>query len=177
MVGIYFRILTAQVFGTPWEFIGSLGHAGVRGNGTADWLARNGSASDVIGPEPALGVSRQDLRSRINRWFGNQHHRRWWNLGDSQRQARGLIYGPSRGTRIRLLSLTRAHSRMVTVLTGHNTLRWHLHLMGLIDSSLCRKCGAEDGTSAHILSRCEALATIRQAHPGSFFLEPKDINL
>jgi hypothetical protein len=33
--------------------------------------------------------------------------------------------------------------------------------MGLIDSPLCRKCGAEDETSAHILCRCEALAFIR----------------
>jgi hypothetical protein len=39
---------------------------------------------------------------------------------------------------------------------------------------LCRKCGAEDETSAHILCRCEALASIRHAHLGSF-LEPEDI--
>jgi hypothetical protein len=66
-------------------------------------------------------------------------------------------------------------SRVVTgLLTGHNTLRRHLHLMGSIDSPLCRKCGAEDETSAHILCRCEALASIRHVHLGSF-LEPEDI--
>jgi hypothetical protein len=76
---------------------------------------------------------------------------------------------PSRGTRIRLLSLTRAQSKEVTgPLTGQNTL-------GLTDSPLCKKCGAEDDTSAHILYRCEALASIRQAHLGSFFLEPEDV--
>jgi hypothetical protein len=47
--------------------------------------------------------------------------------------------------------------------------------MGLRDSPLDRKCGAEDETSAHILCRCEALASIRHAHLGSFFLEPEDI--
>jgi hypothetical protein len=46
--------------------------------------------------------------------------------------------------------------------------------MGLADSPLCRMCGAEDETSAHILCQCEALASIRQAHLGSF-LEPEDI--
>jgi hypothetical protein len=43
--------------------------------------------------------------------------------------------------------------------------------MGLSDSPLCKKCGAEDETSAHILCRCEALASIRHVHLGSFFLE------
>jgi ribonuclease HI len=60
------------------------GHAGVRGNETADGLVRNGSASDFVGLEPALGISRQDFRSRINRWLENQHQRLWWNLGGSQ---------------------------------------------------------------------------------------------
>jgi hypothetical protein len=48
-------------------------------------------------------------------------------------------------------------------------------LMGLTDSPLCRKFGAEDKTSAHILCRCEALVSIRQAHLGPFFLEPEDV--
>jgi len=37
--------------------------------------------------------------------------------------------------------------------TGHNILMRYLHLMGLSDGPLCRMCGAEDETSAHIL--CE----------------------
>jgi len=67
-------------------------------------------------------------------------------------------------------------SRAVTgLLTGHNTLRRHLHLMGLSDSPLCRRCGAKDETSAHILCECEALASLRHAYLGSFFSEPEDI--
>jgi hypothetical protein len=61
------------------------------------------------------------------------------------------------------------------LLTGHNNLRRHLHLMRLMDSPLCRKCGAEDETSFHILCRCEALASLRHSYLGSFFLEPEDI--
>jgi hypothetical protein len=61
------------------------------------------------------------------------------------------------------------------LLTGHNTLRRHLHLMGLTDSPLCWKYDAEDDISAHILCRCEALASISHAHLCSF-LEPEDIN-
>jgi hypothetical protein len=47
--------------------------------------------------------------------------------------------------------------------------------MGLSDVPLCRRRGAEDETSAHILCECEALASLRHAYLGSFFLEPEDI--
>jgi hypothetical protein len=61
------------------------------------------------------------------------------------------------------------------LLTGHNTLRRHLHLLRLTDSPLCRKCGSDDETSAHVLCWCEALALLRHVHLGSFFLEPENI--
>ena len=74
------------------------------------------------------------------------------------------------------MTFNRSQSRVVTgLLTGHNTLRRHLHLLGLHDSPLCRKCGVIEETSAHILGECEALASLRHAHLGSFFLEPEDI--
>jgi ribonuclease HI len=62
------------------------GHAGVRGNEIADGLARCGSASRFVGLELALGVSRQDLRNKINRWLVNQHWGWWRSLGNTQRQ-------------------------------------------------------------------------------------------
>jgi hypothetical protein len=81
------------------------------------------------------------------------------------------------GVKARLLSFSRLQSRVVTgLLTGHNTLRRHLHLLGLSDSPLCRRCGTEDENSAHILCECEALASLKHAYLGSFFLEPEDIN-
>ena len=46
--------------------------------------------------------------------------------------------------------------------------------MGLSKSPLCRTCGAEDETLAHILCECDALASLRHAYLGSF-LEPEDI--
>ena len=47
--------------------------------------------------------------------------------------------------------------------------------MGLSDSPLWRRCGAEDETSAHILCECEGLASLEQTYLGSFFLDPEDI--
>jgi hypothetical protein len=46
--------------------------------------------------------------------------------------------------------------------------------MGLSDGPLCRRCGAEDEISAHIFCECEAQASLRHAHLGSF-LVPGDI--
>ena len=92
------------------------------------------------------------------------------------RQAQKLISGPCLGAKARFLSSNRTQSRAVTgLLTGHNTLRRHLHLMVLSDSPLCRRCGVEEETSAHILCECEALASLRHAYLGSF-LDPQDIN-
>ena len=84
--------------------------------------------------------------------------------------------GPRLGAKARFLSFNRTQSRAVTgLLTGHNTLLRHLHLMGLSDSPLSRRCGAEDETSAHILCKCETLASHRHVYLGSF-LEQEDIN-
>jgi hypothetical protein len=142
--------------------------------GKRKWNLRH--ALRFFGPESDLGVSRQDIRRRIRRWLVNQHGVWWRGLGNTQRQARELISVPCLGSKARFLSFNRTQSRVVTgLLTGHNTLRRHLHLVGLADSPLCRRCGAEDETSAHILCECEALASFTHMYLGSFFLEPEDI--
>jgi hypothetical protein len=95
---------------------------------------------------------------------------------DTQRQARELISVPCLGAKAKFLSFNRTQSSAVTgLLTGHNNLKRHLHLLGLSDSQLCRRCGAEDEKSAHIECECAALASLRQVYLGSF-LEPEDIN-
>jgi hypothetical protein len=91
-------------------------------------------------------------------------------------EAQELISEPCLGTKARFLSFNRTQSRVVNgLLTRRNTLRRHLYLMGLSISPLCRRCGAEGETSAHILCECEALASLRHVYLGSFFLEPEDI--
>ena len=42
-------------------------------------------------------------------------------------------------------------------------------------ASLIILCGNEKETSVHILCECEALASLRYAYLGSFFLDPEDI--
>jgi ribonuclease HI len=136
------------------------GHSGILGNEIADELAREGSAHHFVGLVPTVVVSRQCIRRKIQCWLDRQHLVRWRGLSGTLRQAQGLILGPCIANKTMVMSFNRAQSRVVIgLLTGHNTLRRHLHIMGLMDSPLCRKCGAGEETSAHVLCECEALAT------------------
>jgi hypothetical protein len=49
--------------------------------------------------------------------------------------------------------------------------------MGLSNNPICRRCGVQKETSAHILCECEALASLRHVHLGSFFYDPEDIKI
>jgi len=154
------------------------GHAGVRGNETADRLARSGSGQRFIGPELCFGVFRKNIRKNMKRWMRNLHLALWRGPCSAQRQARELICGPDLATGARLLPFNRTQTRTVIgLLTGRNTLSRHLHVMGLSDNPTCRKCGTEEETSAHISCECEALPSLRHAHLGSFFLNPEDIRV
>jgi hypothetical protein len=151
-------------------------HAGVRGNEITDKLARGSSGQRFVGPEPFLGVSRQNTRRKMKRWMEKQHLPLWRGPCSTQRQARELISGSNLATRARLLSFNRTQSRVVIgLLTGHNILRRYLYVMGLINNPICRKCGTEEETSVHILCECEALASLRHTHLGSFFMDREDI--
>jgi hypothetical protein len=151
------------LFGVP-------GHAGVLGNDISDELAMGASVLRFLGPKSAPRVSRRDRWRKVSRCLVIQHYARWRCLGYTQRQARKLILGPCLGAKARFLS-NRTQSRAVTgLLTGHNTLRRHLHLLGLLDSPMCRRCVVKEETSAHILWECEALASVRHGVSELLFL-------
>jgi hypothetical protein len=136
------------------------GHAGVRGNETTDKLTRGGSGQRFIGSEHFLGVSRQNIRRKMKRWMQRQHLALWRSPCGTQGQAQELISGPNLATGARLLSFNRTQSRAVIgLLTRHNTLRKHPHVMGLSNNPTCRKCGNEEETSVYI------------------FLDPEDIRM
>jgi len=87
-----------------------------------------------------------------------------------------MILGLNLATGSQLLSFNRTKSRAVIgLLTGSNTLRKHLYIMGLSNNPNCRKCGTEEVTSVHILCACEALSSLRHTYLGSFFLDPENI--
>jgi len=106
-----------------------------------------------------------------------QHLALWHGPCSTQRQAQELISGPNLATGALLLPFNRTQSRVVIgLLPGHNTLRRHLHIMGLHSNPICR-CGTDEETSVHILCECQALASLRHTYLGSFFLDLEDIRV
>jgi len=53
------------------------GHDRVRGNEITKKLERDGSALKSVGPDPALGVYKQNIRRRIRRWNPNANQSQW----------------------------------------------------------------------------------------------------
>ena len=94
----------------------------MRGNEIADRLARSGSGQRFIGPEPSLGLSRQNIGKKMKRWMPNQHLALWRGPSSTQRQARELISAPSLATGARLLSFNRAQTRLSLVCSPDITL-------------------------------------------------------
>jgi len=121
----------------------------------------------------SFGVSTQNIRRKKKCWMDNQHLPRWQGPSSTQRQDPELISGPSPAAKARLLFFNKTQVRVNGLLTGHNNLRKHLHLVGLTNSPLCRKCGAEAETSALIL--CVCVASLRHIYLGSFSFDPEDI--
>ena len=77
-----------------------------------------------------------------------------------------------------LLKLSRHQLKIVvTILTGHAAVRWHLYAMGLFGGDpTCRFCRKKTETVQHIICRCEALARQRYNVFGNSPVEPKDIS-
>jgi hypothetical protein len=142
----------------------------------AENLAPTGIRSRTVQPVASRYTGFAILAKKIKRWMDNQHLVLWRRPCSTQRQPRELISGPKLAIRARLLSFNMTQSRVVIcLLTGHNTLRRHLYIMGLSNNFICRKCDTEEETSVHILCECEALASLECARLGFFFLNPKDI--
>jgi hypothetical protein len=89
IVFLLYHIFTRHVMGLFWV----PSHAGVRGNEITDRLASSGSGQRFIGPEPFLGVSRQNIRRKMKSWVDKQHLTLWHGPCGTQRQARELISG------------------------------------------------------------------------------------
>jgi hypothetical protein len=116
---------------TQWECIGSLNMLGYGETKSPTNSQETDSVQNFVGPVPSLGVSRQTIKIWIKRWVDNQHLVMNHGLSSIQRQAQKPILGPSLTTKTRFLFHNRIQSRVISLRNEHNTLRRHLHLMGL----------------------------------------------
>jgi len=123
------------------------------------------SVQKTVGPEPSLGVSRQNInRRKIKHWMDNQHLTRWQGLSSTMRQAQELILGLCLTAKARL-SFNKTQSMVITaLLTGHNILRRHLHAMEL--TVPCVGGMEQRMKPQSTFSECEAVAALRHAYLG-----------
>jgi ribonuclease HI len=56
------------------------GHQGICGNKQTDKLAKQVSATAILGPEPALGIPKCMAREAIKKWTQHQHFITWKNM-------------------------------------------------------------------------------------------------
>ena len=61
------------------------------------------------------------------------------------------------------------------IITGHNTLNRHLHLMNIAETPSCEKCGEEPETIEHLIKSCPAYLQKRKQKLGEFILT-KDLH-
>jgi len=134
-----------------------LGHQGISGNEEADKLARQVSATPLLGPEPALGIPKCSVRETIKNWTEMQHFRAWIDL-PGLRHGKLFIGGPCKKRADNLLKLGRHQLKIVIVIyTGHAPVRGHLYTMGLFDGDpICRFCRMETETVQHIIFCCSS---------------------
>ncbi|KAJ8982626.1 hypothetical protein NQ317_002677 [Molorchus minor] len=130
------------------------GHSGVPGNEKADELARLGSEGRCLGPEPYLGITRQQVTATLNDWVYStlKEH---WRPSRGCRQARDFVTGPDPARSIWILGRSRETlNQLVGILTGHCKLRRHLSLLGIEEDPTCPRCGEDDETSYHFVGQC-----------------------
>ena len=120
------------------------GHAGVRGNEVADYLAKSGSKSKIHGTEPFITVLYASCVSTVKDWFTVRWKSMWNKRKDCLRMKESVGWTSSRLT-IRLLNLKRPQlNKVVQVLTKHCNLQRHKKTTGRAESFLRPKCSLED---------------------------------
>lgn len=150
------------------------GHEGIVGNEKADELARLGSSTRPIGPEPFLPVPRSFIRKQysINTKAAIQAA---WNRAD-YRQSKLLVTGANAANSRYLLSLHRRPLKIiVSFLTGHGDFKSHLVKLNLVhESDRQCICGLDEESAYHLLCECPRHWAKRQESLGNAFLGTDD---
>lgn len=136
------------------------GHTDVKGNETADSLAREAAILRPCGPEPVLPVNLSVVKLELARWLLKGAWSVW--LGSECRQSHEFIEGPGSVNSGFLRAGKRVQNRrIVALLTGHGPFKKHLSVMKMALDSSCRFCQLMDEDAAHLLCFCGALTRIR----------------
>jgi hypothetical protein len=136
-----------------------------------------GSAAQLLGPEPALGTPRCLAREAIKNWSEFQHFTTWTHKPGCK-HGKLFIGRPCKKRADDLLKLDSHQFKLISaILTGHAPVRSHMQTIGLYDGDpSCRLCGMETETAQHLVCYCEALSPKRFNAFGEPTIEPNVIS-
>jgi ribonuclease HI len=148
-------------------------HQGIEGNEAADGLAKRTSEMRFVGPEPSMSVSVATVQLAAKNWAHKEHEILWAGTTVC-RQSKLFLHRPLAPSGIVGFCKSRLSVRLLTqVITGHNTLQYHLRNMGLAETANCLQCWHElVETSAHFVGHCERFCAIRYNRFGFDSLRP-----
>src|ERR1700755_2147864 len=90
------------------------------------------------------------IRKIIRNFFVKKHIEIWTNL-DNCKHSRHFIKECSKSTTKYLLNKSRNDLRiLISAITGHCTLNYHMHKMGLTPTTTCSKCNINEETPIHM---------------------------
>lgn len=148
------------------------GHSGIPGNEKADELAKKAAESVFHGPEPVLPVPQSVIQKELKKRLWNKSLR-YWKETDGCRQSKNNMAFLKERDRVWASTRPRGEIRQLTAIyTGHCVLQVHLRNMRMVESGLCPKCGLEDETPEHFMSRCPRYCIQRLQSFGVPIMEP-----
>ena len=143
------------------------GHKGHDGNERADILAKESTSIIVEGPEPFLPPSIRDIKTKISTISAKKHELQWSSETKCRQTKMWFPKLASISRRNFLINCTTSNIRIMTgIITGHNILNRHLHVMGIRQDPSCPKCGDAE-TSSHLVVDCPAYTRLRMNTLGS----------
>ncbi|KAL5263830.1 hypothetical protein ACHWQZ_G005038 [Mnemiopsis leidyi] len=151
------------------------GHEGVPGNERADELARQGSSTRPVGPEPFVPLPTSFITREIHNSLTNSHLKEYNKAKLSEKGKTPLLhYLKTCG--YRTISNSGTNIRWLTWLyTGHSPLNYFQHKTGNFTTPLCATCGIEEETSEHFPCNCFGYMTIRLRIFGKHILTMEEL--
>ena len=121
-------------------------------------LANRGALLPPTEPEPVVPPPKTHIISVINTEVERRWNQRWTSQPRPARQIRLLWPTIDQQKSLQLLRCDRQeYGDLVRLLTGHNYLNRHCHLLDEAEEDICRLCYEAEESSEHLLCYCPAL--------------------
>lgn len=129
-------------------------------------LAKNGTSTPLLGPEPYYGFSLHEMKTASRKKVKIKTAREWTKL-PGIKQSNILVGGYNSKRAKEILQLRRQEVRPITgFLTGHCKLGGHIKKIGVSQEGECRFCNLATETPQHLLQDSMAIVRQRWSHLG-----------